>query len=56
MYITHSFQDTIQNKDDFAEITNQCHDIGMALLQTASATPEDEINPIVMNAIYGLKE
>jgi len=49
-------QDTIQNKDDFAEVTNRCHDIGMVLWQATSATPEDEINPIVVNAICGLKE
>jgi hypothetical protein len=56
MYIAHFFQDTIQNKDDFAEVINRCHEIGVILSQATSATPADEINPIVMDAICELKK
>ncbi|TFY63415.1 hypothetical protein EVG20_g6323 [Dentipellis fragilis] len=48
-------RDTVQNKNDFTELTDRCHKIGLVLWRATSATPDGELSPSIKRAVSELQ-
>jgi hypothetical protein len=48
-------QDTIKNKDDFADVISQCHRISFILWRATSDTPEHEMSDLTHRALVDLQ-